>query len=456
MFFSDEVKISELIISNKIENMKAHWFQTNEQYNFKDAIELSTFTTYRSTFRLEKFLKRLHYKGYFSDYDLLNLSDLTQLEQLKFDLDHPNESTFKAWHINLPNLKILEIGNLDRETEEYHFYLNTPKLEMLKCDEFDLIHVAHPNTITHLELTFYNATIHSLKNLQYLKVDWGFRYLMNQNILSTHPKLKTLLCNHFDYDGESDFDESMIALHDIVAQKLILKRPEFKIYYQSVELGDRDKIEEYVTTPTILEFQINNYSSLCDSISYNDPVEYNPLMRLLKDKLPDDFFKTYFNIQWVKISDKVKSQEHLIRFLKSLDYLNKLDLKNTFLDQTFYDSLHNFGQLSELRIVEMSTPIVNYDFLFKLNLLETFTTDRDFPDFFDLSLRLYRVLKYFKSITFYSDKECISISKDWHSEVYTFSRCKDSSRKKKLFEKDRLDFDHLVDFVNAHKNIRSN
>lgn len=95
----------------------------------------------------------------------------------------------------------------------------------------------------------------SLKNVEYLKVDWGF--LPNKDILSVYPKLSTLACNKFDfYDDDEDYAESMNSLRHFLKQKF--KRTGLKIYFQSVELVKADKIEEYELADSILEFQINN------------------------------------------------------------------------------------------------------------------------------------------------------------------------------------------------------
>lgn len=440
--------------------MKDNWFHTNKTFNHKDAIELSTFTAYRSTFRFDNFLKRLHFTGDYSDYDQLNLNALTQLEQLKIDLKVPDSYASKTVFINLPNLKVLEVGSQYDEDDPSQFYLRTPKLEILKCYQLDPIHLSDPNNINHLDLILFTDIVHSLKNVQYLKADWGF--LPNPNILSFFPKLTTLYCNQ-DYFDEEDQVESMNTLRHLVKQKLNRKRPELKIYFQSVELLDTNKIDEYDSQESILSFQINNYNLLCENVSYLFEVDYNELMRLVDGKLPDKaIFKKYFNIPTVKVSGDVKNQEHLVQFLTSLDYLKELFLENTFLDQTFYNRLHNFGQLTELTMTNISVSFINYNFLLKLKLLQKFTTNRDF-DFFDLTFQLYNVLKYLKRISFYFDREFIAIDAQYENrnqcKWYTFTRYKNTvliRRDTLISLKERMDFDHLVSEINAYKSDRLN
>lgn len=217
---------------------------------------------------------------------------------------------------------------------------------MLKCYEFEGIQISDPNTIDHLEVFFCSETAHLLKNVQFLKVDSESLPNENFNILSVYPKLKTLVSDQFDFQRGGDHIAS--SLRHLVAQKI--KKPELKIYFQSVELIHSGKIEEYESSGSILAFQINNYNLLCGNISRVDPLDYSELMRLVEGALPDDFYKKYFNIESVRVSGEVKSQDHLVRFLKNFNYLNILDLENTVLDQTFFDGLHEIGQLTELRV----------------------------------------------------------------------------------------------------------
>lgn len=453
MICCDEIKITELIVSNKIEDINDYWFHSNKRFNYKDAaIDMRSFTAYRSRFRLNKFLLRLHFKGSYADYDRLNLNDLTELEQLKIDLDIPSDITQKVVGIDLPNLKILEIGHHHYSPDPRHFNLMTPKLEMLKCYDMESINFYYRNTINHLEVVFYNRVALTLNNIEHLNVKWGL--LPNQHILSAYPKLTTIICNKFDYNSEDDVEDSMNTLCHFVEQKH--KRPELKTYFQSVELVDCDKIEEYESAASILSFQINNYNSLCDNIAFDSEVDYNELMRLVNGTLPDDFYQKYFNIPSVSVEGKIKSKEHLVQFLKKLDYLKLLRLEETRLDQTFYDGLNVITRLTELYIIEKGRSNINYDFLLKLEILETFSTDRDSPEFFNLTLALFRQLKYFRWICFYFGNEFISVDKN--ENLYEFSRYKDTSSgiRKKLFEKRRMGLDQLIRLIDAYKVFRSN
>lgn len=155
MIICEGIKFTELIISYKIEKIKDYWFHTNKPYNHQDAIELGAFTAYRSTFKLGKYVKRLHFKGSYSEFDQVDLNDMIQLEQLKIELKASDADTLKIVEINLPNLKVLEIDDFQYDVYQCKFYCTTPKLEILKCFDFESIHLADPNTINHLESIFF-------------------------------------------------------------------------------------------------------------------------------------------------------------------------------------------------------------------------------------------------------------------------------------------------------------
>jgi len=273
------------------------------------------------------------------------------------------------------------------------------------------------------------------------------------NFLSKHPKLRTLVWD--TYDGDHNVTRTN-GLYHLVEQKRILKRPELKIYFQSVELIDRKKIEEYEMTASKLAFQINNFNLLCDNISFyfNDSLDYTLLMELVNGTLPDNFFKKFFDIRRIEVSGKVKNQEHLVWFLKSCEYLSKLKLDVTFLDQNFYDSLHEIGQLGVLCVTNCSTSIINYDFLLKLKLLEVFRTNHDCPGLLDLAPELCKGLKYLEWTDFYVDKENIGIGKSENLNEYYF--CRYTETGKEICSKCKITFDELLLLINEYKNMRYN
>lgn len=425
MRLCDVSRLPELIISDKIDYTKKRSFYSNRAFSYgEDAITLRAFTKYRTKFEFEKFLKRLHFRGdYFNNY--LHVNDFTQLEELTINF-HPDSFGFdsgsKHYYINLPNLKILDISGCD--TVHFHikltYVLNTPKLEKLKCCCFSSVSLADAENIDHFE-AFYDSRqlslTQSLRNVQYFKIEYNM--LSNDDALLDFPKLTTLVCNEFS--TYRIYNALSMARHYVNGKQFLTNRPEVRIYYQSVEVVDSIKIDESNSANSILEFQMNNYDALCDNVSCGGrPLDYNELMGLVKGNLPDDFFIKFRDFRTVEVSGEV-NQEHLLQFLKRMEYFVKLQLNAAILDQSFFDGLQEMSQLTEVHMRNSLTLRVNYDFLLTLKHLEIFRTDRDSLEFFDLSLALFKQLKYFREIEFVYGNDRISVCREF-SNRYSLRR----------------------------------
>ncbi|XP_037049246.1 uncharacterized protein LOC119083614 [Bradysia coprophila] len=438
------VKTPELIISSTNDNVKGYWFYTKKQFNLQDAINVTTFNSYRSRLRLDKF-RRLYFEGSQSEYAQLKVNDLTQLEQVKINvkiggIKHETQ-------INLPNVKMVEF-----DTASHKFFITTPKLEMLRCNDFDEIHLTHPNSIKHLETNHYSESLPLLQNLQFLLVehlgefDWS-------NTLSDLPKLTSLLCN-----GSCGYIPR--AIKSLVEHKLGHQRSEPKIYFLSVELDELKKIDEYTSNNNDFLFQINNYNSLTETVfntRLTNPhqIDYNTLVDSMKDKVPDDFFKKYFSTRSICVNGKVENQEHLFEFLKNFDYLTELQLYNASLDQSFYSRLGELDQLTWLTVatnsqspLATSVSIFNFDCLLMLKRLTHFYISFDSINYFDLTLELFTHLKYFESGSFNFKESKVFISKNMEFNNYKL--------RYDGHEKCRLDFNGLIREVEAIKNRHIN
>ncbi|XP_037052509.1 uncharacterized protein LOC119086039 isoform X2 [Bradysia coprophila] len=426
MLICDQIPIPEVIIRNVSAGYATHkdfWYHTNEQFTHKNLInvEYANTTGRQWTFRLTK-VKRLYYHGIFLNPFFWNaLNDLLQLVQLR--LEFPLFGFLKCGHttlaaLNLPNLERLEIGKGMRSKCELH--LNTPKLSILKCFEFEAIHLADPTTIQHLELVRYTETADQLVNLEYLKVNW--KTIRHRKVWSVFGELRTLVCNSFDNDPD-DFDASMQAVWDLFHQK----KPHQKIYFQSVELVYRSTINEYGASRNILAFQISNYGSLCANISHHGPLDYNELMQLTNGNLPVDFFQKYFNVRSVKVVGEVNKPEHLLWFLKRFEYLNCIEIDSSSVSQQFYNQLQEIDQLTRV-IVNSNSSITNHDVLFKCRLLKEFSTDQSDANFLDLALALFSGHELFAQIGFNVRDERFSVFK-LPGKVYKILRLKDGVEK---------------------------
>lgn len=102
-------------------------------------------------------------------------------------------------------------------------------------------------------------------------------------------------------------------------------RCDVKIYYQSVEMDDSNKIDEYANLEqSTLAFQIYNYDSLCDNFEYIR-LDYFELMRRVKGELPEHFFKKYVKFLSIEVTNDVRS-----KVLLACDFLKVWIIWNSF------------------------------------------------------------------------------------------------------------------------------
>lgn len=234
-FFIDETKIDELILNDKVEDYENYWFHTRKGLNYKNAIKLDQLCALKAIFfKLEHSLKCLHINEMRRDYESIDnfefINSFSKLEQL--DIAGLVTYLGDSFHLNLPNLKIFQINNIDYDDEGETFepiVLNTPKLEVLKCEQFDYIDVAYPHAIKNLQVKRYIRKCDRFNNLEYFTCSTD----LNRDVLSIFRNLKEL---NLYSDFLNDYDAFKNTLLYINRQKQTLRRDEFKIYLIGVQL----------------------------------------------------------------------------------------------------------------------------------------------------------------------------------------------------------------------------
>lgn len=428
-----------MIVSHDTEYVKDPWFYTNKKFNNDDAIDLSTFLAYRSSSELNKSLKCLYFKGIYADFEQLNLNDFVELEQLtlKIDLNGYADDS-KLVHINLPNLRILEVF---RSGIGLHFNLKAPRLEKLKCLDFTAISVPDTNVVNHLEQNFEplndEESIWPMKNVQCWKVNCIPPFL--ETVLA-FPALTTLFCSEPRYMERPEYLTTDI-LSDFVHHKA--NRPEFKVCFQSVDLIDHQKIEDYKAAGNILAFQIKNYDLLCGDTPTS--IEYNELIRLCNGTLPDDFHQKFKKINSVKVAGEVANYNNFVAFLRNLNCVTSLSLEQTSFNQTFYEQLPEFCQLHALFINNCTFEITDWNFLLQMKLLRRFATDHSSIGKVDVVARLFKQLKHFERGHFAVDRVTLSKRPD---KLVRFMR-----KTSDLLELFNVDVNHLECVIAAYKSF---
>ena len=90
-------------------------------------------------------------------------------------------------------------------------------------------------------------------------------------------------------------------------------------------------------------------------------------------------------------------------------------------NQCYLNRLDELDQLSSLSVGRNPKSIFNFDFLLRLKNLTSFHTDFESSTFFDLTLDLFKRLKYFQSMFFCFGGKAVNISKMRTSDKYSIS-----------------------------------
>ena len=402
------------------------WFETGRKIDFKDAISLRAFASAKSSpFKLHQKVKFLHISTR-KPFDFKILDDLNQLVHLEFDSRETTKQT-----ISLANLKVLSIRC------RASFVLNTPKLEVLKCNWIGDIEFKYPQTIKRLEfdgfdfnhqnltkLTNLEALRFSLNNVDYLDVVCG--RLSNLTGLKELHLEFDLICGKCDNEGRHEMIHR--SLTRIVQERASLKRDDLKITLNDMLLIDEEHLPNFdaylcpgfedkgdweewanrVDTP----FRFMNYKLIYYTDFKVNQVDFCELAAL-NFEISEDFFERFPRIR-VIFAENAVDREKFEWFLQNATALRVLELSKTTLDQAFFDRLPKLSsRLTHLTVYESFGLVTDFQFLLQLEHLEEFETDRAFHSF-DLVATIFRESQALKSLRFMVGSASVKI---WRSSA---------------------------------------
>lgn len=365
-------------------------FLLKKMIKLDDFIDERTFLSSIKIFELNLNLKRLFIGNVLNSsiYGTIieKLNSFIKLEKLEFYSPIPFKMDFK-----LNELKILSIkmpfkmiskrfikSNNELIGANSKIILDTPKLQAFRSNRPFDFHFLYPQMIKHLELDTYNAELLRFRNLEVL-VCGCFSH--ERNFLPIYPNLKQLKIRYcFSMD---DFDK----IDYVLKQKVIENRSDFNVYLDGVKMTDTNKLMEWKSNKlNPLKFQIHNFD-LLDDFNHVHSINYDQLIKI-PVKVEDKFFEKYYNIQHVEASSKIEDKLMFCDFLKKANRLKSLKLKNTELDQEFYNQLPKITQLTRLTIIEEKNVSIRFDFIYKLKWLVALDTNQKSdltPDVFSLT-----------------------------------------------------------------------
>ena len=424
-----EFKIEEMIFSDLDYHNDFNWFYINRPMYYKNMIDISTLFLLSTSLINVQHLKCLCIDNIETNelFDLDKLNKFKQLEHLTLKLELPKFKEIKK-RLSLPNLKSLSLYCQSFTNEKIEIAIETSKLRALNLnDHLDLSYFKfiHPLTINYLKLNYYESYIEIFKNLEYLECSNVFD--KGSILLSAFSNLKEIKIRW----------SIPIFLPALLTEISRLER-ETKVYLKGVELKTGEEFNGY-NNQNELDFQMNHYRTLSRNLDYDNLINYSKLMELVS-VIPEDFFRKYINIQKVQTDKKVENQDNLIKFIKKCSNLRELSLRNSKLNQSFYDELHLICSLIDLRIDEDTDLKLNFEFINKIYYLVIFETNQQLD--LNENHRLDQ-LNYLNRIEFKITDHQISIDKLMGNK-YEFDNEYYSDDKLKRLTKYKMNFNDLI------------
>lgn len=191
--YAEETQVTELIVSDHLVPCSgqhsrpcSRWRLIDAPMNFGRAISWSTLFS-GQPLNLNLQLKSLHVHLKDSDFDAEALNAFEHLVHLEVFGRLRDTRRGQPITLALPKLKFLHVQYDGDSGQSDRHFLNTPSLEVLKCDSSDTFQFNYPETV--IQLTLYierqldslpvQTLLTTLKNLKELALEMNFLYLVS-------------------------------------------------------------------------------------------------------------------------------------------------------------------------------------------------------------------------------------------------------------------------------------
>jgi hypothetical protein len=364
------------------------------------------------------------------------------LESLEMEIRY-NYIKYDNVKLSLPKLKYLEIdyiknGNYKIRNKFLSIEFDTPLLHSLKLRHPVCGFIfTYPLSIKFLSILMYKDYYLIFENIRYLECQ--FTSELDLNILN-FKKLRELhvlsLCSDLSAIANQNREPNIQALK-IYQYGVLINNNEYDYDYRkhcNLELGK----DFYEVNNRHFSFLMNNYSNISDKLHFMNFIDYSLLMDITNDHLPADFFKKFFNINFLRVKGKVKDQDQLFRFISRLN-LHRLVLIDSDLNQSFYNNLASVCSLSCLEFFENDK--INFKFINNMHRLIVLVTNQELLlDVIELNR-----LQYLKYINFKNENLSIEILKKGRNK---YGLIKEENQR---YNKDKISYLELISLCHELK-----
>lgn len=433
-FVSSNLKVSRLAVSKR----QSGRFETatGPVHEVEPALFFSQFD--------KRILESLRYLKFSLDdklcrFELAKLNRFRQLIELEIDC-----SLTGSQSLALPLLKRFALL-------QYNYFcalsIEAPRLASFRYHgKCDLLHLRYPETVRDLCTDLYGNNLAPFRSVEHL--EGSSVGILTTDTLSILPNLKRL---HFSSRFESIYESSEFGVETynqvktllgrLLQQRRALGKHQLRIFFVGLELVDGKAIDDYGFETKNEEYvYLTNYPLLADNLAFVFKVNYTRL--LATGQVPSDYFVRFAGLRSVETDGRIADHRHFFWFLKQLNQqLEVLNLKNSCLEQTFYEQLPTIcGSLTNFLIKETEQRQLKYDFLSQLDELHLLHVHQT------LGLPATRtLLNSFKAL-----KHLSSLELRFHRAVFNIWKKHSNNEKYNVTCNDQktwnLSFDQLIEY----------
>lgn len=405
-------RIKELNAFNNYQN-SSNWFCINQSINLNRVLIQKWFLKNELMFNFN-FLKRLRIELGKKDCSLRCSNFIIKFNQNLEQLEIINYSETYQTTLDLPKLKVFYLDTRIK----FNWEINAPNLQAIKVNGLiQFLKIKLPLSIKYLHLRHFDPKIASdFKNLETL----SFCNLNEEELLlSSFSKLNEIIyvpCQLYEL-----FINRMNLFKSIIEKRSKLEKANnLKIYCDNLEINNLDDLNG----SNIVKCEASQSSDEIKSINYN------PLIESFNNKFIELYFFKFKYIHQINVINRVEDQDILIEFVTKCTNLTRLFIRNSKLDQNFYDQLSSMNSLEILSILEnKSDDHLNLNFVYEMFNLISLVTDQQFN--LDEKFKLNR-FKYLREFKFKINKDHIQMIKK--NDLYFFYMNDELKSKEITFE----------------------
>ena len=366
-------------------------------------------------------LKRLRLERFDKCPKRIRLEELNQFSRLEIlDIDLDNFTCKKVNKLYLPHLIGLRVYTF----QTYCINFRTPRLKALGLCTYHTksFEFSHPLALVHLETYSYNNDLAIFSNVIYLECFDS----LDEEILGVFPKLRTLRI-------ESRNSVTQLLQQRNAHERLAAngERRRLDIYQFGVLLKhghelDSEMLNDYKRYYDLYlrrqPFYLRNYRLLTEPLRHAENMNYDQLADWIAAEHSDMtrfsvFYERFNDIRSVSVGKSVADRFQLIRLIYNSPNLCTLKLTDSGLDNRFYSTLPEISCLFCLHVYEQQYVGLNFEFIGRMKLLQTFRTNQDLvlTDEFDLD-----TVKHLRLLEFRINDRAILISVHRYNPAFKY------------------------------------